>query len=38
MPPSTWGVPGFPIESILAGVVAGLAVLTVLRHRARRRS
>ena len=35
---STWGVPGFPIESILAGLVAGVAVLTVLRHRQRRRS
>ena len=35
---STWGVPGFPIESILAGLVAGVAVLTVLRHRPRRRS
>jgi LytS/YehU family sensor histidine kinase len=29
----TWGVPGFPIESILAGLVAGLFVLTVLRRR-----
>jgi hypothetical protein len=38
MPASTWGVPGFPIESVLAGLVAGLAVLTVLRHRPRRRS
>ena len=35
---STWGVPGFPIESILAGLVAGVAVLAVLRHRPRRRS
>jgi len=35
---STWGVPGFPIESILAGLVAGVAVLVVLRHRPRRRS
>jgi len=34
----TWGVPGFPIESILAGLVAGVAVLAVLRHRPRRRS
>lgn len=32
------GIPGFPIESILAGLVAGVAVLTVLRHRPRRRS
>ena len=31
-------VPGFPIESILAGLVAGVAVLAVLRHRPRRRS
>jgi photosystem II stability/assembly factor-like uncharacterized protein len=39
-PPSggTWGVPGFPIESILAGLLAGVAVLSVLRHRPRRRS
>jgi LytS/YehU family sensor histidine kinase len=29
----TWGVPGFPIESILTGLVAGLVVLTVLRRR-----
>jgi len=29
----TWGVPGFPIESILTGLVAGLFVLTVLRRR-----
>jgi hypothetical protein len=35
---STWGVPGFPIESILAGLVAGVAVLAVLRHRPKRRS
>jgi len=35
---STWGVPGFPLESILAGLVAGVAVLAVLRHRPRRRS
>jgi hypothetical protein len=34
----TWGVPGFPIESILAGLVVGVAVLSVLRHRPRRRS
>jgi hypothetical protein len=34
----TWGVPGFPIESILAGLVAGVAVLSVLRHRPRRQS
>jgi hypothetical protein len=33
-----WRVPGFPIESILAGLVAGVAVLSVLRHRSRRRS
>ena len=31
-------VPAFPIESILAGLVAGVAVLAVLRHRPRRRS
>jgi hypothetical protein len=36
--PSTWGVPGYPIESILAGLVAGVAMLAVLRHRPRRRS
>ena len=35
---STWAVPGYPIESILAGLMAGVAVLTVLRHRPRRRS
>ena len=34
----TWGVPGFPIESILAGLVVGVAVLSMLRHRRRRRS
>jgi Tol biopolymer transport system component len=27
------GAPGFPIESILVGIVAGVAVLTLLRHR-----
>jgi len=31
-------VPGFPIESILAGLVGGVAALTVLRHRRNRRS
>jgi outer membrane protein assembly factor BamB len=30
-------VPGFPIESILAGLVAGVAALGFLRHRHRRR-
>jgi hypothetical protein len=35
---STWGVPGFSIESILAGLAAGVALLKVLRHRRRRRS
>jgi hypothetical protein len=38
MPPGQWGIPGFPIESILAGLVAGVAVLTALRHRPKRRS
>jgi hypothetical protein len=37
-PLGSWGVPGFPIESILAGLVAGVAVLAVLRRRPRRRS
>jgi hypothetical protein len=32
------GIPGFPIESVLAGLVAGVTVLAVLRHRPRRRS
>lgn len=36
IPPSP--IPGFPIESILAGLVGGVAVLTVLRHRRKRRS
>jgi LytS/YehU family sensor histidine kinase len=31
----TWGVPGFPIESILTGLLAGLIVLTVIRRRRR---
>jgi outer membrane protein assembly factor BamB len=35
VPPSP--VPGFPIESILAGMVAGLAALSFLRHKHRRR-
>ena len=34
VPPSS--VPGFPIESILAGVIAGLAALGFLRQRHRR--
>jgi len=34
-PPSTWGVPGFPIESIMAGVFGGLIALTVIRRRRR---
>lgn len=34
IPPSP--IPGFPIESILAGLVGGIAVLTVLRHRRKR--
>lgn len=37
-PPPEWKIPGFPIESILVGVVAGVAALAVLRHRPRRRS
>ena len=36
IPPSP--IPGFPIESILAGVVGGVAVLTVLRRRRNGRS
>jgi len=35
IPPSP--VPGFPIESILAGIVAGLAALAFLRQKHRRR-
>jgi hypothetical protein len=31
----TWGVPGFPIESILAGLLGGLIALTVIRRRRR---
>jgi len=34
MPP-TWGVPGFPIESILAGLLGGLIALTIIRRRRR---
>jgi hypothetical protein len=33
--PSTWGVPGYPIESILAGLIGGLIALTVIRRRRR---
>ena len=33
--PSTWGVPGFPIESILAGLLGGLIALTIIRRRRR---
>jgi hypothetical protein len=29
------GIPGFPLESILAGLVFGLATLSVLRRRRR---
>jgi LytS/YehU family sensor histidine kinase len=35
MPPGTWGVPGFPIESILAGLLGGLIALTIVRRRRR---
>jgi hypothetical protein len=30
---STWGVPGFPIESILARLLGGLIASTVIRRR-----
>jgi hypothetical protein len=36
--PPAWRIPGFPIESILAGLMAGVAALAVLRRRPRRRS
>jgi hypothetical protein len=32
---STWAVPGFPIESILVGILGGLVALTLLRRRRR---
>lgn len=32
------GIPGYPTESILAGLIVGVAVLAVLRNRPRRRS
>jgi photosystem II stability/assembly factor-like uncharacterized protein len=32
---STWGVPGFPIESVFAGLLGGLIVLTIIRRRRR---
>ena len=32
------GIPGYPTESIIAGLMAGVAVLAVLRNRPRRRS
>jgi hypothetical protein len=35
--PGIGGIPGFPIESILAGLMAGVAVLAGLQHRPRRR-
>jgi hypothetical protein len=35
MPPGSWGVPGFPIESILAGLLGGLIALTIVRRRRR---
>jgi photosystem II stability/assembly factor-like uncharacterized protein len=31
----TWGVPGFPIESILTGLLGGLIALTIIRRRRR---
>jgi hypothetical protein len=34
VPPSS--VPGFPVESILAGIIAGLAALGLLRQKHRR--
>jgi photosystem II stability/assembly factor-like uncharacterized protein len=36
-PASTWGVPGFPIESILAGLLGGLAAIAVIRRQHRLR-
>lgn len=32
-PPPEWRIPGFPIESILAGLVGGLVTLSILRRR-----
>jgi photosystem II stability/assembly factor-like uncharacterized protein len=34
-PASTWGVPGFPVESILAGLLGGLIALTIIRRQRR---
>lgn len=35
-PPGEWGIPGFPIESILTGLLGGLIALTIIRRRRRR--
>jgi hypothetical protein len=32
---STWGVPGFPVESILMGLLGGLIALTIIRRQRR---
>jgi photosystem II stability/assembly factor-like uncharacterized protein len=32
-PASTWGVPGFPVESIFAGLLGGLMMLTIIRRQ-----
>jgi len=37
-PPPEWRIPGFPIESILAGLVAGIIALTMIRRRRNVRS
>jgi len=34
-PLGQWGIPGFPIESILAGLLGGLIALTVIRRKRR---
>jgi len=37
-PPGQWGIPGFPIESILAGLAGGAAALALIRRRRNMRS
>jgi hypothetical protein len=31
--PGSTGIPGFPVESVLGGLAAGLFILSVVRHR-----
>lgn len=37
-PPPEWRIPGFPIESILAGILGGFIALTAIRRRRMARS